>query len=168
MLCSRLFVPRLDYLPSANRHRLNNTAVPSIVVRWHVVPDGELAVHAGIDNVHVHDGGAEIVEVQLDDNRVEVHEVQVEDNNVEVVEIYDISMDDNTVHVVEAQMDDNIVDVVEVQMDDVRQDGQDIEEVEVVDVLLADAQAELELANLFNDVLLPDVDEELECTGCRT
>ncbi|XP_060846982.1 uncharacterized protein LOC132926625 [Rhopalosiphum padi] len=72
----------------------------------------------------------------MEDDNVEVVEVQIEDDNVEVVEV---------------QIEDDNVEVVEFQMDDVI----------VVDVLLADARAELEFADIF-DHLPPDVDEEFE------
>ncbi|XP_060846503.1 LOW QUALITY PROTEIN: uncharacterized protein LOC132926182 [Rhopalosiphum padi] len=68
-----------------------------------------------------------------------------------VEEFAALKVEDDNVEVVEVQMEDDNVEVVEFQMDDVI----------VVDVLPADARAELEFADIF-DHLPPDVDEEFE------
>jgi hypothetical protein len=61
--------------------------------------------------------------------------------------------------IVEVQRNDDNVEVIVVQMDDVLEEVVP-DDVEIVDVLPADAEAVFEFRDIFDD-LLPDVDEEV-------
>ncbi|XP_060855626.1 uncharacterized protein LOC132933344 [Metopolophium dirhodum] len=135
-LCSRHFVPGVDYaVGNARRRRLWPMAVPSLVLG-----DVEMEEREDVEVVGVPVEGVEYVEV------VGVP-VDIGDD-VEGVEVVE------DVEFVEVQMDGgDDVEVVEVQMD-----GGD--DVEVVEVQMDEVQAELEFVDML-DELQPDVDEEV-------
>ncbi|CAI6356667.1 unnamed protein product [Macrosiphum euphorbiae] len=107
-LCSRHFVPGLDYRQEhARRRSLFHTAVPSLVVR----PYREREDH--VENV---DAGVQVPrdELLLEDN-IEVVEVMMDNDNVEVVEVM---MDNDNVEADEVAMDDDNVEIVIVNADE--------------------------------------------------
>ncbi|CAI6358031.1 unnamed protein product [Macrosiphum euphorbiae] len=107
-LCSRHFVPGIDYVEGdARRRRLDRAAVPSLVVG----PYREREDH--VENV---DAGVQVPrdELLLEDN-IEVVEVMMDNDNVEVVEVM---MDNDNVEADEVAMNDDNVEIVIVNGDE--------------------------------------------------
>ncbi|CAI6368927.1 unnamed protein product [Macrosiphum euphorbiae] len=106
-LCSRHFVPGLDYVEGgALRRRLVRTAVPSLVVGPYREREDHLEnVDAGVqiprDELLLEEN-IEVVEVMMDNDNVEADEVAMDDDNVEIVIVNgdeQVSDDDNFVGV---------------------------------------------------------------------
>ncbi|CAI6372554.1 unnamed protein product [Macrosiphum euphorbiae] len=140
-LCSRHFIPHVDFAPgNLLRRHLTKTAVPSIVVRAQPVPDRELPVHAEIDNADAR-GCAEMVEVQMEDIEEEViqmDQVLMNDDNAEMVEVEYVAVqmediDEEIDQMDQVMMNDDNVEFIEVRMDEVLMDVDEVVPGEILD-----------------------------------
>ncbi|XP_029348007.1 uncharacterized protein LOC115034743, partial [Acyrthosiphon pisum] len=111
-LCSRHFVPGLDYNEGNVRYRrLLHTAVPSLVVgpyreREDHVENVDAGVQVPRDELLLEEN-IEVVEVMMDNDNVEVVEVMMDNDNVEAGEV---AMDDDNVEIVVMNGDEQVSD----------------------------------------------------------